>query len=368
MDCTETIQPNNKEFSLRFNKKVAKQRIPFSGSIELTHRCNLRCVHCYLGDQADIRENRYKELNAARWIALIDEITEAGCLNLLITGGDPLLRKDFSKIYTHAKKNGLLVTVFTNGTLINHEHLELFDDLPPRSIEITLYGATAETYEAITGVKGSYKKCLAGIKKLLDHKRYLRLKTILMTINSHEFYEIKNMAKEFGVKFRFDADIFPRSDGNKSPLDLRVSPEEAIEKEMSDENLISDINKFFEKFHDMPVSDKLYQCGAGATAFHMSPYGNLQPCLMTFRYKYNLLEGNFDEGWSNMVPLIRKKKASAAFSCNKCENRALCHLCPALFDLENGAEDIRSEYICDGGRLRYNTYNTMMHNNPLTGS
>jgi MoaA/NifB/PqqE/SkfB family radical SAM enzyme len=216
MDCAQTDWLSDKEYVQHFNRKVAEQRVPLYGSVELTHRCNLRCVHCYLGDKASVRGDGKQELDTAQWISIIDEIAEAGCLNLLITGGEPLLRKDFSEIYCHAKKNGLLVTVFTNGTMITEEILELFQDLPPRAVEISLYGATAATYEKITGIKGSYDQCLRGIQSLLDYGINLKLKTILMTLNRHEFYDIENMAKEYGVEFRFDAAIFPMMTGRGS--------------------------------------------------------------------------------------------------------------------------------------------------------
>ncbi len=136
---------------------------------------------------------------------------------------------------SHAKTNGLLVTVFTNGTLITDEIIQLFKDLPPQSVEISLYGATAPTYEKITGIKGSYKQCRNGIKNLLDHNINVKLKTILMTLNLHEFYDIENIAKNYGVNFRFDPAIFPCFNGNKAPVLLRVDPEEVVEKEFSNE-------------------------------------------------------------------------------------------------------------------------------------
>jgi MoaA/NifB/PqqE/SkfB family radical SAM enzyme len=130
----------SKEYLEKFNKKVVEQRVPFSGSIDLTHRCNLNCVHCYIGDKTKISGDGKQEIDTGQWISILDEIVEAGCLNLLITGGEPLLRKDFVEIYRHAKTKGMLITVFTNGTLITEEILDTFKQLPPRAVEITLYG------------------------------------------------------------------------------------------------------------------------------------------------------------------------------------------------------------------------------------
>lgn len=353
MDCAQTEWLGDKEYLQQFNRKVAQQRIPLSGSIDLTHRCNLKCVHCYLGNKEIINGKHEKELSTAQWISLIDQITEAGCLDLLITGGEPLLRKDFGAIYRHAKTNGLLVTVFTNGTLITDSILEIFNDLPPHAIEISLYGATADTYEEITGIKGSFGKCIKGIQKLLDNQINLKLKTILMTLNNHEFYDIENMAKEYGVKFRFDAAIFPCFDGNKKPISLRVDPKEVVEKEFSDDDKLQQWKNYFERMKGVPVSDLLYHCGAGQTSFYIDTYGNLQPCLMVTNLQYNLLNGRFMEGWQNIIPRIREKKAGDTYSCNKCEKMTLCSFCPAFSMLEKGAEDIYSEYLCALGKFRF---------------
>jgi radical SAM protein with 4Fe4S-binding SPASM domain len=353
MECAQTEWLSDKEYLQQFNRMVAEQRVPLSGSIDLTHRCNLRCVHCYIGNQASVRGNGKQELDTAQWISIIDQITEAGCLNLLITGGEPLLRKDFKEIYCHAKRSGLLVTVFANGTMVTEEIIELFQDLPPQAIDISLYGATAPTYEKITGVEGSYGQCLKGIQSLLDHRINLKLKTILMTLNRHEFYDIEEMAKEYGAKFRFDAAIFPCMNGDKSPLGLRVSPEEAIEKEFSDNDRSRQWKDFFERMQGFTLPDTLYNCGSGLTSFHIDPYGHLQPCLMVTGLQYDLLDGSFMEGWRDVIPRIRERKAGAAYGCNKCERMTLCGFCPGFFELENGVEDIYSKYLCELGQYRF---------------
>jgi len=353
MECAQTEWLSDDDYLRQFSKKVAAQRIPLSGSLDLTRRCNLRCVHCYLGDKTAGRDDLKPELNTVQWIDIIDQITDAGCLNLLITGGEPLLRKDFAEIYTRAKTNGLIVTVFTNGTLIENEIIELFEDLPPHAVEISLYGATEETYEKITGVRGSYGRCLNNIKRLLDHHVHLKLKTVLMTHNQHEFCDIQQMAEEYGVKFRCDAAIFPTFSGDQTPLRLRVNPKEAVDMELSDKERLAQWQDFFYRMKDRQVSDSLYTCGTGLSTFHIDPYGNLQPCLMVNSLKFNLLKGSFIKGWQEVIPRIRKRKAGNDIACNQCEKMVLCGYCPAFFELETGAEDIQSEYLCAMGQYRF---------------
>ncbi len=353
MDCNQIRWLNDDQYFVWLDRRVESLHIPLSGSIDLTHRCNLKCVHCYIGDQGAAWKDISKELSTKQWIRIIDEFTEAGCLYLLISGGEPLIRKDFPKIYSHAKIGGLLVTVFTNGTGITEGIIDLFKDLPPHCVEISLYGAVPATHEKVTGIKGSFKQCIHGIEKLLEHKIKLSLKTILMTHNRHDFYAMKDMAKAYGVEFHFDAAIFPCFNGDKKPVELRVTPEEAIEKEFSDEETFNQWKNYLDKIKDVPPSDYLYQCGAGLTTFHIDPFGNLQPCQMVTDLKYNLLKGSFLNGWHRVIPYIRGKKAGMNYPCNRCDKMVLCGLCPAFFKLETGSEKIYSDYLCAMGHQRY---------------
>jgi radical SAM protein with 4Fe4S-binding SPASM domain len=353
MHCPERKWPGNEEYLNDFYLKSARHRIPLSGSLELTYRCNLRCVHCYLAGHEVRQKQQSREMSTAKMLSLLDEITEAGCLNLLITGGEPLLREDFPEIYRHAKEKGLLVTVFSNGTLITEKVIELFRDYPPLEVEISIYGATAGTYEKITRVRGSFEKCMSGIKRLLDSNIKVNLKTILMTMNSHELFQMQNVAKEVGARFRFDAAISPCINGDKAPLDLRVSPEEAIEKEFADPKRVRLWKKYFEGIGGRILADDLYGCGAGVTGFHIDPSGSLQPCMMTLDIQHDLSESGFLAGWHDIISHIRGKKAAPEFACRGCEKINLCGYCPAFFRLENGTENARSDYICKMGHLRY---------------
>lgn len=352
MKCKEPVWPGTKEYMEDFTARIEKLRIPLSGSLELTHRCNLNCVHCYLGPRDERQVHEGREMSTGRVLSLLDEMIAAGCLNLLITGGEPLLREDFAAIYRHARGNGLLVTVFTNGTMVTDDIIQLFRELPPVEVEISLYGATAATYESITGVPGSYEKCLRGVNSLLKNGTRVDLKTVLMTLNSHELYDMENIAKDFGVKFRFDPAISPCLNGNGDPLRLRITPEEAIEKEMADPLRVERWGKFFETFKDSTLGKDLYGCNAGLAAFHLDPSGRLMPCMMTMDIGYDISGSPFMTGWENIMPRIRDRKAGADFACRGCKKINFCGYCPAFFRLENGREDRYSEYLCRLGNLR----------------
>lgn len=353
MDCPNISWLSDEDYLRMLDRRVAEQRIPVSGSIDLTHRCNLRCVHCYIDKKQQADKFEEKELGTEAWLSIIDQIEQAGCLFLLFSGGEPLLRNDFPLIYRHAKEKGILVSVFTNATRVSESILSLFGELPPQLVEVSLYGATARTYENITGVSGSYDACMAGIRQLMDLGIKVKLKTMLMSLNRQEFDAIQALAEQLAVDFRFDAALFPRFSGDPYPVSLRVSPEEAIEKEMADPDRLHQWREFLKNMEGVVIPDNLYSCGAGETNFHIDPRGNLQSCLMTRSPSYNLVEGTFKEGWGAVIPDIKKKVAGTGFKCLKCSIRMVCDFCPAFFEMETGSEVVRSEYICAMGHLRH---------------
>jgi radical SAM protein with 4Fe4S-binding SPASM domain len=140
--------------------------------------------------------------------------------------------------------------------------------------------------------------------------------------------------------------------GNSGPLSLRVPPEEAVEKEMADPLRVERWGKFFVKFKDITLGNNLYGCDAGLTAFHLDPFGCLMPCMMTLDIGYDVSETPFMTGWENIINRITERKARADFACRGCKKINFCGYCPAFFRLENGREDICSEYLCRLGDLR----------------
>src|SRR5436309_9826135 len=205
------------DFGERFSQRLSGDRFPLSGQWEITCRCNLRCVMCYT-DCFNSPEMIQQELSFPEIVRIMDEIQEAGCLELCLTGGEPLARKDFLDIYTYAKQKGFLVTVFTNGTLITERIAECWTQYPPSMIEISLHGLGKNSFEEITQGPGSYERCMAGIRLLLERKMPLTLKTTGMTVNRDEILKIKADVEDLGhryqtkVWYKFGSDIRPRLD------------------------------------------------------------------------------------------------------------------------------------------------------------
>ena len=199
---------------LEFRERVGidRRRIPIEGTIETTYRCNLNCVHCYVNQPAASIEERERELSLERLKQLVDEIVAEGTLFVLFTGGEVLLRPDFPELYLYARSKGLLVTIFTNGTLVTDRIADLFVEARPDKIEISLYGMTKETYDRVTRVPGSFEKCIAGIQRLVERGLPLTLKTMALAWNHHEIEAMEAYAKSLGLVFRFDSSLNPRVD------------------------------------------------------------------------------------------------------------------------------------------------------------
>ncbi len=153
---------------------------------------------------------------------------------LLLTGGEVFLRPDFV-IYEPLTRMGLILTVFTNGTLITESVAERLAQAPPSRTEVTLYGATATTYEAITGVPGSYSCCCAGIEALVKRGVPLELKTTITRHNVGELEAMQQMAHNWGAPLSVGWLLTRRTDGAPSEVeDCRLSAQDCVALEATD--------------------------------------------------------------------------------------------------------------------------------------
>ena len=340
-------------YSQRLVNTEGQKRIPLSGTLDLTFRCNNRCVHCYVNKGIDDNKEKEKELTYPEICRLLDDLAEEGCLWLLLTGGEPLVREDFLDIYLYAKKSGFLITVFTNGTLITPSVADCFREFPPRAIEISLYGITEKTYERMTQTPGSYEKCMVGIDLLLERNLPLKLKTVITTINRHEFMAIKNFVQDLGLEFRFDALINGRVDGRRNTARLRIPPHEVVELDMTDPRRGPEFVSLYERTCGIKQeTDLVYRCGAGVNSFQIDPYGRLMLCTLARNPSYDLRSGSFREGWHDFLPRIREQKLKRRNKCVGCDLRVICDQCPGWSQLEYGDQAMPVGYLCQVAHLR----------------
>jgi radical SAM protein with 4Fe4S-binding SPASM domain len=341
-------------------EKTREKRIPFSFELEITSRCSNDCRHCYINLPAGDRVAQDKELSLEEIKELVDEAVSLGALWCLITGGEPLLREDFFSLYLYMKKKGLLVSVFTNATLITEEHARLFQKYPPRELEVSVYGVTQETYERVTRRTGSHAAFMKGLALLLGSGIKVRLKAMALRSNLHEMQEIARFCREKTKDyFRLDPFLHLRYDGdqkrNEEIRSERLSPGEITALERSDperlEALQSSCGRLIASDSSVLDCNHLFHCGAGNDSFNVSYNGLLRLCPSLWHTDcvYDLKRGNLEEAWQTFIPQVRgmrSKRREFLDNCLGCSIVNLCMWCPAHAHLETGAMDTPVDYFC----------------------
>ena len=343
------------EFSLGLHQRFGDKRMPVEVSLEVTRRCPLECQHCYnnlaMGDLAA----RNRELSKEEYAAILTELADMGVIWLLFTGGEIFARKDFLDIYTCAKQKGFLITLFTNGILINEKIADYLREFPPFAIEITLYGRTKETYEALTQQPGSFERCIRGIRLLTERGLPLKLKTVGTKVNRHEVMGMKEFVEQdLGLQFKFDSLINPRIDCSQAPLNVRLSPEEVVALDMHWPQIAAEHRKNLEEAIHSPHSrgSTVYSCGGGVKAFAVDPYGHMSICVISHQDTYDIRQGSVREGWEQFLLKVRQRKRTQLTKCTDCQIKSVCGMCPANGELENGDPESPVEFLCEVAHLR----------------
>jgi radical SAM protein with 4Fe4S-binding SPASM domain len=274
--------------------------------------------------------------------------------------GNPLLREDFSALYLYLKKKGLLVSVFTNAALITEELFKLFQEYPPRDIEVTVYGVTQGTYERVTRTAGSHSAFMRGLSLMLNRGIGVRLKTMALRSNFHEMVQIARFCRERTRDFfRLDPFLHLRYDGNPKRNEEirseRLSPGEIVALEASDPERLKALRERCQRPIPSeacaPGCNHLFRCGAGNGGFDVSYNGLLRLCSSLWHPDcvYDLKKGNLKEAWETFIPQVREMKSKRSEflkECSVCSIGDLCAWCPAHAYLETGELDSPVDHFC----------------------
>lgn len=340
--------------------KLQAKRLPLSFEIEITARCNNNCRHCYINLPPDDRVARTRELSVPETADLAAQAVQLGAVWCLISGGEPLLRPDFSELYLTLKRAGLLVSVFTNATLVNEDHAALFREFPARDIEVTVYGVTRDTYERVTRTPGSFDRFKRGLGLLMQSGGRVRLKAMAIQSNFDEHAAIAAFCRTHTSDyFRFDPQLHLRFDGdsrrNEEIRTERLTPEQIIALEQADEQrmrvLRNDCDTLIRHEACHPGCDHLFHCGAGRSSFTIGYDGRFRLCssLWAPDTVYDLRQGTLSGAWHDFVPRVRamrSTKTELLRTCRPCRLVNLCRWCPAHAHLETGALDGFTPYFC----------------------
>lgn len=250
---------------LRLKRRALELAQPLSAHLELTYRCNWRCVFCFNPRHSDIRA-----LTGDEWIDVLGDLRALGTLAVTLSGGEPLTHPDFLRIGAAVRKRGFTLRVFTNGSLVTEAMAEALADLHPLAVEMSLHGARAETHDRATLRPGSFAAMLQGLERLRRRSVPLLLKTPLTWINESELEGMVALARRLGVAHQMDATITPRDDGDPEPLQYRASAE-AVER------MYRKVAELGQLPHAVREAGGL-NCGLGRIIVAIDPEGNVYPC------------------------------------------------------------------------------------------
>jgi AdoMet-dependent heme synthase len=304
--------------------------VPLSVHLDVTYRCNERCVHCYL-DHDDHGEMTTDEIRG-----VLDQLADAGVFFLTFSGGEVFMRRDFLDLVEYARSLMFCVKVKTNAFIIHEKEAQRLYDLAVQDVQVSIYSHRPEVHDAITLLPGSLKRSLAGIRLLRSHGVKVVIANVLMTHNLNDYAGVRNLAEELGAEFTNDPTVTPMMDGNRAVLQLGLSVPQ-LHDVFRKSDLVGDADEFCAP--PSPVNDgtlDAYPCSAGHTLCYISPYGDVFPCVQFPLPSGNVRQQKFIDIWrdSNQLKEVRSITLRDLPVCSGCGHAGTCTRCPGLAYLE----------------------------------
>ena len=344
--------------------KAGEQGIPLSGTFELTARCNLDCKMCYIHKRANDALTLSRERSCAQWLELAAECQKVGMLHLLLTGGEPMIRPDFKEIYTGCRRLGLMVSVNTNATLIDEEMVRFFAADPPSRVNISLYGACAETYEALCGSGSVYDRVVKAILALKAAGVLVKINFSVTPYNRHDAEKVYAFAKEHELPLQAATYMFPpiRACENGCFSADRMTPEESAWAQLAYDRFRFTPEQLRQRWEQqragIKVSDpdsecqelptERIRCRAGSSTFWLTYDGFMRPCGMLTEPSVSVPETGFSAAWEKVR--AEREKIMVPSKCTSCEVRHACDQCAALCFAETGSFTGIPTYMCERTR------------------
>ncbi|GAA2621256.1 radical SAM protein [Streptomyces vastus] len=287
-------------------------------SWEINLGCDYDCEFCYLG------EKKFEGLPWEGKRRLLEMIRDAGVLWLQITGGEALVDREFPAAYEYANQLGMMVQVSTNGSQLHKEPLlDLFDRYPPYRLTLSLYGASEETYEAVTRNRGSFDRFTRGLAAARDAGLPVKLNVVVSDRNAHEVDAMRALADEYGFPHQVYTNLSPTINGNPNPL-----------ASQADEYL--------------SARSPFKGCNAGHTFFHVNPHGVASICKVGRDPHVQLMIEGIDA--LPRLGAIAESLHLRTGGCSGCQLSGSCWTCRPLAKLYQDADADRSLYCQHGGK------------------
>ena len=342
--------------------KAGRMGIPLSGTFELSPVCNFSCKMCYVRKtQKEVQCSPRGILTLEDWRRIAREARDAGMLYLLLTGGEPLLWPDFWTLYDELIDMGFLISINTNGSLIDEEAIAHFRRKPPLRINITLYGASDETYRNLCGQDHVFSKVDCAIQRLMDAGITVKINCSLTPENAADLDWIVDYSKARGTMVTVATYMFPpvRRDPTQIGVNERFTPEESaeylmrfLERDRGPEAYSRYVNSILAGYVEPPGLDEScvdpvdgkIRCRAGKSSFWITWDGWITPCGMVPEPKVDLKQMGFADAWSVLTEASAATRLSGV--CDKCPNRNICHPCAAIAYAETGSSAGVPTYMC----------------------
>lgn len=352
MSCTEQGTSSVERALIQHAKK---KKVPINGSLELLPLCNMNCEMCYVRlDRAEM-EQQGRLRTATEWLEVGRQMKDAGVLFLLLTGGEPLLFPDFKNLYLELRKMGFVLTLNSNGTLIDEEWAAFFGENPPRRINITLYGAEKADYQRLCHYPDGFEKTIQGIRLLLEHGVDVKVSFSITKANHKSMEKVFAIGEELQVPVHIDPYMMPaeRERSRSFAMQSRVLPEEAaaaslralklqFPKEIYDQYVEQTIARVEDP--TFPRGDGHISCLAGNCSFTINWQGLMRPCVVMSKPSFSVFDKGFAASWDAMKDITQKRMIHE--NCTKCKYKPICKVCVAASDLETGSYDGIPEYLC----------------------
>lgn len=327
-DVAESQLTDLEVYDVMYQSAMDNER-PFKVFFEITHNCNLRCVHCYLQETVRKQENVFLDKNII--LRCVDELKEMGAHEIVVTGGECTLHPDFMEIVKYICDKELKLVLLTNGNLINEHFIDDIMDYPIADIRISIYG-TEQIHDDFTKVKGSFQRSLYALKELRRRKKIGTATVMVTKLNFDHMDELLDILRKNDIPNDFNTFIFPTTEHNMSPTYFRI-----------ENNVEEFVNKYV-------VNCSGSKCAAGIARFRVDPYGTVSPCdLLKHEHLGNLHEKSFRaifesdkrKEWLEKLSNILKSN-----ECSGCENKKFCNSCLGLIYMENRTYDRKMDFLC----------------------
>jgi radical SAM protein with 4Fe4S-binding SPASM domain len=328
--------------------------VPLNVTIEVTQRCNIRCLHCYNFDralpaQAPANACGEPELSADEILRIMGEVRAAGCLFLSLTGGEVLSHPQLFTFLDRARELNLAVQLLTNGTLLRPgvaARLAGYRNL--LGVSVSLYGATPEVHDGITQVAGSWRRTWAGVERLRALGITVRLKFIVMRQNEHEVAAMRAMADTRGFAYMVDVTITARHDGTSGSLATRVD-RAALERLYR--GPLNDLVPLGRR----PVAEADFPCNCARGNCAISARGEVYPCISVPWAAGNVRAQSFHEIWTSspVFQQIRGLRMADYAACAPCPHKAHCTRDRGAAFNASGAYTGTDPFVCATAELAH---------------